>query len=220
MEYGSPIQNWFARNKRRLILTLVIAAISISAIFIAIFIIKTLKSSELLIVVAPTSAKVKINGKTYQNGNYKFFPGKIVAEISHDELETKTVELELKANETHTLQAYLVGKDNDFSYYKKSSEDFELLKLVGDKNVAPFVNKWQKDLTLRDILPIYNTRYEHGQRVIIQLQDASSSKKCTEMFCILARSGFSKDSETFDETNRVLKEEGYDIYDYQILYEE
>ena len=250
MEYGGtayPIDRFFAwvgTHKKPILRTLIIAAIIGVVIFTTIKIINLFKNAQLIVLVAPTSATIKIDGREYKNGNYKFFPGKKKVEITHDLLEPKTLEVELKSNENTTLQAYLVGKtstndtdsasakakDQDstkaiplsaFDFYKKDSADFELLKLIGDKNSAPFINHWEKALTLRDILPLSERtviiKDPYDERIDTYVMDGTSDKKCSLLFCLAISSGLEQDEAT-ELAKRLLEEKGYNLNDYEVIY--
>ena len=92
----------------------------------------TRKSATLEILVAPTSARIVINDKDYQNGTYKLEPGNMVATISKAGFTTKTVNFVLNEHQVTKLYVYLLEEGGGYDWYLEHAEDAKILSKIGD----------------------------------------------------------------------------------------
>ena len=167
--------------------------------------------AELIVMVAPSKATIRLDGKKIQNGARKVRAGKHTIELSADGLETKTQEFEISANETKSINLYLTGENGDFSYYLNDEEDIKLLALIGDEEATHFISEYYKAKTITELLPLK----------IVKDYGKSSSKlengtDCARSYCLkITDSGAVLKDEMFAK----IKSLGYDPEDYEIKYE-
>lgn len=144
------------RNYKKPLIAICVVAILVT---IGVVIYNIMKSAELSIMVAPSTAVVKIDGKEYTNGQYRFFPkSNVEVEISSPDYQTQTLTIDLLANEVTLLRAVLKDDDGGYSSYLTSEESYEQLKflapLVGDKDLTNLIDLTNKKIAILDILPL------------------------------------------------------------------
>ena len=136
-------------------------------------------NAELIVLVAPSKATILLDGKKIHNGARAIRAGKHTLKISLNNLETKTQEIELSANETKSVNLYLTGENDDFSHYLNDEEDIDLLAMMDDEKAAKFVSEYRTAKTITELLPI----------TIVQDYGEASSKlelgeNCTRSYCL------------------------------------
>lgn len=206
---------------KALLVGVAVLALVIAGILIAIDMAKTAKIN---ILVTPVDAVVKIDGRKYENGNHRVFPGKKHVEISHDGMESINFDVDCESGHIVAINRYLAGSNNDFSYYAKNGESYELLKLLADEKVADFINKEEQKLTISDLLPLSQTtmlsdnKYAKDGMPYIEtiISDATKDEKCNSSICLKIKTN-SKDEESAAKS--LLSKYGYEIADFEVYYE-
>ena len=168
-------------------------------------------NAELIVLVAPSKATILLDGKKIHNGARAIRAGKHTLKISLNNLETKTQEIELSANETKSVNLYLTGENDDFSHYLNDEEDIDLLAMMDDEKAAKFVSEYRTAKTITELLPI----------TIVQDYGEASSKlelgeNCTRSYCLkIIDSGAELKGKMYEK----IKSLGYNPDDYEIQYE-
>lgn len=168
-------------------------------------------NAELIVLVAPSKATILLDGKKIHNGAQAIRAGKHTLKASLNGLETKTQEIELSANETKSVNLYLTGENDDFSYYLNDEEDIDLLAMMDDEKAIKFVSEYRTAKTITELLPI----------TIVQDYGEASSKlelgeNCTRSYCLkITDSGAELKEKMFEK----IKSLGYNPDDYEIQYE-
>ncbi|MBQ1563839.1 hypothetical protein IIZ81_00580 [Candidatus Saccharibacteria bacterium] len=168
-------------------------------------------NAELIVLVAPSKATILLDGKKIHNGTQAIRAGKHTLKATLNGLETKTQEIELSANETKSVNLYLTGENDDFSYYLKDEEDIDLLAMMDDEKAIKFVSEYRTAKTITELLPI----------TIVQDYGEASSKlelgeNCTRSYCLkITDSGAELKEMMFEK----IKSLGYNPDDYEIQYE-
>ena len=168
-------------------------------------------NAELIVLVAPNKATILLDGKKIHNGTQAIRAGKHTLKATLNGLETKTQEIELSANETKSVNLYLTGENDDFSYYLKDEEDIDLLAMMDDEKAIKFVSEYRTAKTITELLPI----------TIVQDYGEASSKlelgeNCTRSYCLkITDSGAELKEMMFEK----IKSLGYNPDDYEIQYE-
>lgn len=155
------------------------------------------KNTIIIFNITPIDAKIQIDGQgEYTNGMYQIHPGNHTITISHDGLETKSFDLELKAGYETTLTAFLKGKNGDFNFYtlRENYDSNQKLQQIasegnnlttdGDASAYSFIADYQLDYDIwQNNLPItYSTHDEFGRLLI----DVTIRAKydCEKTMCI------------------------------------
>ncbi len=166
------------------------------------------KNSELVLLVAPSTATVKLDGKKVKNGTLKIHSGSHKLEISGDGLETKTVDFDIAKNETKAINDYALGDGGDFNYYLSHEEEIERLSLVADEEAKDFVAKYNQAKTILELLPIVVSE-EHGAKTAT----LSKGDNCERSYCLKL---VNDNADLGSKMEKKLAELGYDINDYEV----
>ncbi len=185
-----------------------------------------LKSAELSILVAPSTATVKINGKAYTNGQHKFFPkDNVEVEISSPGYQAQTTTIDLLANQVTLLRAALEDEDGGYGSYLHDGDTYGLLQLIaptiGDSELADFIVKTDKKIGILSILPVNENTGEffkdqHGFIVSTDpnsavLQIMASSNDCGVIPCL----DIYQSDNDIGKARDYLKKQGYNLDDYE-----
>ena len=213
-------------DKHYKIFIAVVIGIIIAAIGVIIIIPIVKENSRptiLEISVAPTTARIEIGGKIYHNGTQVVEPGKYDVKVSQDGFGSKTVQVDAKAHQQTTLTTYLVHEKEGLAYYERSTADIEILRLnTNSEEVAKFLEAYDKKVSIRSILPInasYNLKDTNpnmsNYMIFMNIADGSMHKDCHHAFCLVV-TGDRKNEQRIQE---MLKINGYNYKDYEIIYE-
>lgn len=204
-------------SKLRMILACVAVVLAVSAIAAVAYNVN--KNARLTVIVAPIDATIKINGKQYNNGTADFFPGEVKIEVSRKDFDTKTVTVNLESHKTTTALVYLT-QDGDLDYYETSAADYEILRLVADDNVAEYLEKMEKRLAIRDLLPLTkntdadtpDSKYGVYSRQTL-INDGSELPDCDRVICL----SLIDNTDSDDVARALLDEYGYNFDDFKII---
>lgn len=201
-----------------------IIVLCIGIIFIVPIVREKQKPTILEISIAPTTAKIEIDGKTYNNGTYAFEPGSYSAHITQDGFEEKDVSFDIIEQGRNLLTAYIINKNEGLPYFERDAADIEALRLSYDKDekVRNFIDSYDKKLKIREILPI-NASYDlkdsnpgmGSYMIFMNIADGSNHGKCHHAFCLLV-TGDRKNEKRIRE---MLDINGYKYDDYEVIYE-
>ena len=176
------------------------------------------KPTILEISVAPTTAKIEIDGKEYRNGTYNFQPGTYKATVSQDGFTAKEVNVDVKNHDQSSVVTYLVNQTEGMDYYERNVADIEMLRLNNnDENpeVKEFLDSYDRKLSIRDKLPM-NASFQKSINIIaLTIADGSASSKCHYAFCLRVIGGKKYARQVKD----FLKKNNYNYDDYEVIYD-
>ena len=228
MEGGNSYISNFVANKVVRIIVLVDLLLVVALIAYAT--VKNTNNAYIYINVAPVDSKVTINGKShYKNGTYKVKAGSYDISISHEGLKTKTFNLHLDSDEKANMIAFLVGENNDMSYYleRSNSASYEVLNQIAakgknvtydkDKSAEKTIEKYNRAIGLTKLLPIENTERGSGDNAIKKsiIIKKSTEDSCKSVLCIDALMLYTTNE---NEVKSMIVEKGYNPEDYEINY--
>lgn len=204
-------------SKLRMILACVAVVLAVSAIAAIAYNVN--KNARLTVIVTPIDATIKINGKQYNNGTADFFPGEVKIEVSRKDFDTKTVTVNLESHKTTTALVYLT-QDGDLDYYETSAADYEILRLVADDSVAEYLEKMEKRLAIRDLLPLTkntdadtpDSKYGVYSRQTL-INDGTELPDCDRVICL----SLIDNTDSDDVARALLNEYGYNFDDFKII---
>ena len=183
----------------------------------------------LFIDVTPLDAKISINGdNSYTNGTYQLHPGKYHVEVSHDDLDTQTFDVNLESDHTTSITAYLT-KENNIEFYRQKSNLQSFNKLTDmlshednnseNKTIKDISNMMQYDYSRLAALPINKTEYqdtETGRKLLYDITiRENNSDECSTWLCLEALM-LGTDDKTIVE--QILTDNGFDVEGYEIKY--
>lgn len=175
-------------------------------------VLKFTKTAVIDVLVAPATAVVEIDGRSYGTGAYRMYPGEVKATISAEGFEPKTVTLELKSGETTKIYDYLEPVADNTYFYAKNTADAEIMARVGGEEA----DKTVKILSIRDILPIIDFQYAGLDADSIEIVIDQDSV-CDATFCLMVTGDTSAGH---SKTLEMIREKGYNPEDYKIRYVE
>lgn len=224
-------------NLRKILIALG-GLIAIAGIVALVFlIINSNKNMTLSILVAPTDAKITINGKEYTNGNYQEFPAsKISVTIERDGFDTKELELEGGSNKVVKIQTYL--ETQKLEKYREMGDSYRVLRLIADYSdtkISNFIAESNKIEEIKYKLPVWTMASFSNPEVHttgegfntteninpgIKLVDGNQELECEKMSCIKALISGERTNREDQAINDKIRELGYNPSDYQIIYVE
>lgn len=204
---------------------------------VVILIINATRVSTITLNIAPIDAKISLNGDShYANGTYSITPGSYTIRISHDQLVTKELTVDVSPYHNVTVSAYL-SNNNDFTFYeqRQNLKSFEKLREIAspndnitidhDKSAENFVSYYQHNYEIYDILPIMDfspseygktggVRYETDT---LKISDGRTLADCQKITCLHITDTSGKKR---DLALSVITKFGFSPEAYQIIYEE
>ncbi|MBR2997431.1 hypothetical protein IKF33_03320 [Candidatus Saccharibacteria bacterium] len=217
------------------IISAIVAANLLAIIIIAImFIIHISKTATIDIKVVPTTATIKLNGQTYENNvSQNLIPGKYVAEISMEGMQTKTVEMDLATDDFYKLQVYLLDSNSTFNYYETHPSEVDALEQLesNDEALKKFVDRYNKIYSIVDQLPlqlynrtddpattwgVYVDQYGTSTSNELENTEDNLASKCPTIVCLEAYVSNASNDIVYD----LIREAGYNPDDYQITFGE
>ena len=197
-------------SKRTFLLGLIF--VPIVAILAIVVILTTIlsKNAELILLVAPSTATLKIDGHKVASGSIKLRAGSHTLVISGEGFEEKQIDFEIAKHETKSINAY-AGNDNDFEYYLKHDTEIDRLALVADEEAIKFINNYRKSKTILELLPIVVAK-EYGAKS----STLSRGDTCERSYCLKITDD---NADLRKEMEAKIVELGYNPENYEIIYE-
>ena len=205
-------------------------------IIVTIVVIKAWQSTKISVIdfnIAPIDATISVSGNTsYSNGQFSITPGTYEIKISHEELEPKTITVNIEPHQIVPVTLFLAGADNDFSFYelKDNYKSFEKLQSIAsagkntttdnDISAEKFITSYKKILSIFDKLPIKGYVYENPEAnsstAGFTIRNGENNNSCIKSACLLVNYyGYGYERATIEK----IKETGYTPTDYEIVYE-
>ena len=228
----SPIQMFFRNKWVRLILCFNFLPI---IIVIALIIYNNTNDAIIIFNVTPIDATITVNNNSNYNttSTYKLQSGTYTINISHENLDSKTIELNLVSNSSTLLSTYLsANSGTDFSFYElKANYDStqRLLSIASpddnqtydhDTSAEEFVTQYGATLNaFNSALPIIESSREspdNGGRILSNIS-ISQDNSCLKYLCATVSAfGFSDIHKT---TQDLLENAGMNLKYLEIKYE-
>lgn len=203
-------------KSRKWLFGVIVAVITILAFSLVMIIIDSRKSATLDILVAPSSATIKINDQKYENGTYRFEPTTLSYEISKEGFSTKSGTLELKDGETVKLYMYLIPENGSLDWYLKHEDDQMILNSIGDAEAHRDSTAYLLANPVIQALPIIYANYDENWDYTEFRVDGGTFENCTKDFCL-------KITDTtggnYENAVKKIREAGFDPQNYEIIYE-
>lgn len=206
------------KRQKIIFISTIIGIILILTIPIVIYLISSQYSAILTTVIAPSSATLTINDKTYHiNSDLHFKPQNIKATISAEGFETKEITLDLPANETSTLAVYLTPNDGDLSYYYNNPNEQKLFSRINDIQATEQAASYREKYPITALLPISIVEVDKSTYSMKEYRiDVGEFTDCKTDFCLkITDMTGGNQSAAYNK----LRENGYNPDDYEIIYE-
>ena len=197
-------------SKRTFLLGLIFVPIVVVLVIVVILTTLLAKNAELILLVAPSTATLKIDGHKVASGSIKLRAGSHTLVISGEGFEEKQIDFEIAKHETKSINAY-AGNDNNFEYYLKHDTEIDRLALVADEEAIKFINNYRKSKTILELLPIVVAK-EYGTKS----STLSRGDVCERSYCLKITDD---NADLRKEMEAKIVELGYDPENYEIIYE-
>lgn len=199
-------------------------AINILVVLVAVIVIiyNSAKTAVIDIYVAPSSAKIEINGSTYDNfASYNVLPGEYHMKISMEGMQTKEYDFTLYDNGLEKIKTYLVGENGGFEYYVNNPDEEMILadtvtNSAEDAKAKKFVEEYTHVAGILGELPLeYYDRSDPKSPIGVYVEQKEGS--CEDAVVCLVVYGGEQNREI---VNELIKNAGYNPSDYKITFEE
>ena len=173
--------------------------------------------------LAPSTAKITIDGQTYSIGTYKFEPGTYTGNISAEGYESKTVEFKVPRGQTTSITNYLLNSATGLSSFESSEADLRTLRTMTSdfSEISDFISAYDKKYSIMSDLPLsasFDNRAESGfpgqDLVTVAIENGNNHADCKTTLCLLVTGKKIKQ----ERVKEVINERGYNFNDYQIIY--
>lgn len=191
----------------------VVLIVAISVVFL---VFEAKKSATLEILVAPLSAEIKINGKNYKNGTYKFEPEDIEVEITREGFVSQAMDFVLEPNSVVKLYTFLEPLEGNENWYSDNLDDMAIVTMIGDAKADAQSEAYTKDYPIIKILPIIYANYDESWDYTEFRIDGGSFEDCSASFCLKI---VDTTGGNYARALGLIEEEGFNPEDYEILYE-
>ncbi len=197
---------------KKTIKTIIIATICGFVLIIALFIVDRVRNATVEILVAPTFAKVEIDGKTYPSKKtIKTTPKdeEFTAIVSADGFETKEITFKVEKNQTSYIYVSLNNKESGEQWYlDQSGEEYDRFVMVEEALLEIASDDFTKQYPIVTILPYINS--EDGYRI-----DYGDYEGCEGGFCLQITDNT---GENHEKALQYIRDNGFVPDDYQIVY--
>jgi len=186
------------------------------------------KPTILEIAVAPTTAKIEIDGKEYQNGTHRIEPGEYDVKITKEGFKQKETKVKVAKGQQTILATYILSEEEGYKYFERSAADIEVLHQINaeeDAELRSFIDEYDEKMKIKEVLPI-NASYNffEGQKgaanLIVQvfISDGSTDSKCHYAFCLRV-TGDRKKSQREARVKEIMKANNFNYEDYEVIYD-
>ena len=193
------------------------ATIIVSLIFITGILVITALSlnptSEVEVLIAPSSATVTINGKSYKNGTYRLPRGNVSVKIEKEGFTSKNYTFNTSTN--NKLYDYLT-QDGSLSWYETHPEDAIILTTIGDYEADALSASFAEKNPISKSLPLVVAEYNNNDEYIEFRIDGGKLENCDRDFCLKITDSTGNN---LDYARKKIRDLGFNPDDFQIIYE-
>lgn len=171
-------------------------------------------TSEVEILVAPESATVSINGKTYKNGTYKLPRGTVSVHIEKDGFPSKDYIFDTSIN--GKIYDFLLPENGSFSWYETHPEDAIILTAIGDYEADLSARDFLSKNPILEYLPIIVAEYNQNNDYVEFRIDGGKFENCDSDFCLKITDSTGGN---LDYARTKIRELGFEPNSFEIIYE-
>lgn len=219
----SPIGSFFRNKWVWLTLATDVAVIIFIMVNLAI---NAGKTSIIEFNIVPADSQILVNGKNYANGSYYITPGVYNIEISHDNLNTKNMTVDLEKQGVASITTFLHQGDN-FSFYelKENYDSYLMLEEIAssgnnmttdhDISAEKFISDFQKNYELYQTkLPVTYSEYDDDGKLAKYIS-VRSNNECVITLCLKA---VIRDKDDVALVDSLLVDTGFNLEYFEIGY--
>ncbi len=205
------------KNQPKYFIIGIIIFVGIIIFAIISYIINLTYSATLSTTIAPSTAVLTIDGKTYKiNQDIKLKPAdNTTVTISAEGFETQEVSISLTKDKTTTLALYLIPEDGDLSWYYNRPTENSLLLTIGGIQAAKTAKEYAEKYPISTILPIAFSESDPFWAEYSINGGAFSDCKNNKEFCIIITD---TTGNYRDHAIKTIQDKGFNPNDYEIIY--
>lgn len=208
----------YAKRRKQLFIVGVIAFIILIVIVIFLFIVDSQKTASVDILVAPSFAKVEINGKKYKSKTTtRVKPGEATAVISADGFESQEINLTFEKDVETKVYVILNPTTGNADFYKNNPTEANLAQRISEALVRINADLYLKEHPIINVLPIIVTDYNQETNTWLEYRiDYGEFQECATDFCL-------KITDTtggnYNRAIEKIREKGFNPDDYEFIYQ-
>jgi len=178
----------------------------------------TKNTTSIDILVAPSTAIIKVGDNVYENGKHDIKPGNYHIEITADEFEPYTEDIMVEPGKNYELYVALEKAEGDvvwYEWYAERPKEDMLLTTISDKNYTKAVKTFEERNPVVKILPYHCTQYENNYTIYIEYRiDFRTSEDGQTLIVIINDiTGGNR-----ERALQYIRNKGYNPDDYQVEY--
>lgn len=215
----TPTIDQHKRNVQIAIIGTIVAFIVLVIAAIILFIQDTKRTATLEITVAPSFAKVEIDGKTYKtSGVERLEPGHYSVKVSADDFTPKETEIDLTNGETTQLMLALMPTDGSMQWYIDHPSEMMILNTIGDAEALKTANNYHELYPISKALPIIVVEVDKTTYAWTEYRiDGGTFEGCKNKdFCVKITDSTGGNKDT---AYAKIRASGYNPDDYEVIYE-
>ena len=196
-----------------LAVTVAVVDVLVLVVLLVVAIAKQAKTAIIDIMVAPSDAKILLDGVEYKNdASYRIAPREYKVEITRPGFVSKEYTISATDGATTKVYDYLVGEDGSFKWYETNVTGLNTLKMVGQDAKA---KEFLKKMSILDILPYTYSVLDENTMEYTTFAVEVDRKNCADRLCLAAVNQANSTRELIDAT---MKNLGYDMENYEVYY--
>lgn len=204
--------------KKKLLIILVVFFVIVILSSVIFYLINRQKTASLDILIAPSSATVRLNGKKYKtNQTYQLKPGSYTVTISASEFISQEFTISLSDNQSDKLYTILNPEVGNEDWYEQHPKDLNIANIISDYYSNLNLQEYREKYPIVNILPIQvvevnQTTYDWTEYRI----DYGNFTGCDSDFCLKITDST---GDNYNNAIEKMKSAGYNPEQYQIIYE-
>lgn len=177
------------------------------------------KETLIILNVAPVSSKITLDGENVSSGSHSVTPGEHKVSISADGFESKDLTITAAADKTAEVSEFLVSKTEGSKYYRRSDSDVAAMRIIAKSNseAKKIMDDFDNWYSVTSKLPLSATYNVTGQTEGIKV--TSSSEGCKYVLCLHVSGNIEDISRAKEKAKSLLSDNGFNIDDYEVVYE-
>ncbi len=211
-------QELIYKNRKKIIIIATCIIMAILAISAAFIVENILNSATLNIMVAPTNAKVLINGREYSSeGEYKIRPGEYTAEISADGFIARTENFTVEDGGMEKLWLFLDPEDGNPNWFYDNPRDGLIVGAIREVYTLDAISQLQEANPILNDLPVDVDFYtgDYSKKISYTISYEMSADKTSFEIVIEDRTGGN-----YEAALSKIRNLGYEPSDYKITYKD
>ena len=176
--------------------------------------------------MSPSNADILIDGQHYRCGLYEFAPGDYHAQFSADGFDAKNLDFTVTPHGTTIITDYLTHSDEGLAYFERSVVDLATLRTIDTPEIRDFLQAYDHKAAIVAELPItgsYDANADKNAAPVseysFKVTDGSRHADCQRVICLLISSYKANPIILKHAVSQKLQEKGYNLDDYQTIYE-